>query len=160
MDRLLRVTLKLTRFLNAIAGLTLIGMMFLTVSDVVLRLFRKPILGTYEIVSLSLGIVIGFAVPFTSWMRGHIYVDFLINKFPSRVTKAFNIVTRCLVMVLFIILGIFLISLAEEFYKSGEVSLTLKMPFYPVAFAIGLCCFVECLVLFADILKIAGGKYE
>ena len=160
MDRLLSVTLRLTRVLNTIAGFTLIGMMLLTVSDVTLRLFRKPILGTYEIVSLSLGVVIGFAVPFTSWIRGHIYVDFLINKFPSPVTKAFNIVTRCLVIALFILLGIFLINLAAEFYKSGEVSLTLKMPFYPVAFAIGLCCFIQCLVLLTDILKIARGKYE
>ena len=160
MDRLLRVTLKLIKFLNTIAGITLIGMMLLTVSDVVLRLFRKPILGTYELVGLSLGVVIGFAIPFTSWNRGHIYVDFLINKFPSPVTKVFNIVTRCLVIALFILLGTFLISLAEEFFRSGEVSLTLKMPFYPIAFAIGICCFIQCLVLFADIIKIAGGRYE
>ncbi len=160
MERLLRVTLRLTKSLNGIAGITLIGMMLLTVSDVILRCFRRPIVGTYELVGLCLGVVIGFAIPFTSWIRGHIYVDFLINKFPSPVTKAFNIVTRCFVIALFLLLGIYLINLSEEFHRSGEVSLTLRLPFYPVAFAIGICCFVQCLVLFTDILKIAGGKYE
>ncbi len=160
MEVLLRATQRLTRVLNAIAGFTLIGMMLLTVSDVILRMFRRPILGTYELVGLSLGVVISFSVPFTSWMRGHIYVDFVINKFPPPVTKVFNIATRCLGMVLFILIGVFLIRLAEEFYKSGEVTLTLKMPFYPVAFAIGICCLIQCLVLLGDIIKILGGKYE
>jgi len=40
MDRLLSVTLRLTRVLKH-RGLYLIGMMLLTVSDVTLRLFRK-----------------------------------------------------------------------------------------------------------------------
>jgi hypothetical protein len=42
----------------------------------------------------------------------------------------------------------------------GEVSPTLTMPFYPVAYGLGICSFVQCLVLLCDILKILGGKHE
>jgi len=41
-----------------------------------------------------------------------------------------------------------------------EVSLTLQMPFYPVAYGIGVCCFIQCLVMVCDIVKISGGKFD
>jgi hypothetical protein len=47
-----------------------------------------------------------------------------------------------------------------DLQKSGEVSLTLQEPFYPVAYGIGVCCFVQCLVMVCDIVKISGGKFD
>jgi hypothetical protein len=44
--------------------------------------------------------------------------------------------------------------------ESGEVSIVLRMPFYPVAYAIGVCSFIQCLVLLCDIVKIIGGENE
>ncbi len=61
-----------SRFLNVIAGIALTFMMSLTVADVILRYFKRPIVGTYELVALSGVVVVGFAVPFTSWQRGNI----------------------------------------------------------------------------------------
>ncbi len=55
--------------------------MGLTVMDVILRALRRPILGTYELVAFSGAVVIGFSVPLTSWLRGHIFVDFFILRF-------------------------------------------------------------------------------
>jgi TRAP-type C4-dicarboxylate transport system permease small subunit len=150
----------LSRFLNIIAGISLTFLMLLTVMDVILRALRSPIVGTYELVAFSGAIVIGFAVPLTSWVRGHIYVDFFILRFSQKVRNIFNITTRCLVTVLFFLIGWNLIKYGMDLQKSGEVSLTLQMPFYPVAYAVGVCCFVQCLVLICDIAKIFGGKYE
>jgi hypothetical protein len=53
-----------------------------------------------------------------------------------------------------------LIKYGMDLHKSGEVSLTLQMPFYPVAYGLAICCFIQCVVIFCDILKILGGKYE
>lgn len=134
--------------------------MSLTVLDVILRSFRRPIVGTYELVAFSGAVVIGFAVPFTSWIRGHVYTDFLILRFSQKIRNLFNIFTRCLGIWLFLMIGWNLIDYGMDLYKSGEVSLTLQMPFYPVAYGLGICCFIQCLVLLCDILKIFGGKYE
>ena len=150
----------ISRFLNLIAGISLSFLMFLTIADVILRLFRRPIVGTYELVAFSGAVVIGFSVPFTSWVRGHVYVDFLILRFSQKIRNVFNIITRCLVICLFLLIGWNLMKYGMDLYKSGEVSLTLQMPFYPVAYGIGICCFFQCLVLLCDILKIRGGKYE
>jgi len=150
----------ISRFLNVIAGMSLTFLMLLTISDVILRFFKRPIVGTYELVAFSGAVVIGFSLPFTSWMRAHIFVDFFIIKFSKRVRNIFNITTRCIVIVLFFLIGWNLIKYAIDLQKSGEVSLTLQIPFYPVAYGIGICCFIQCLVMFCDILKIFGGEYE
>jgi len=150
----------LSRFLNVIAGISLTFLMLLTVMDVILRSLKRPIVGTYELVAFSGAVVIGFSVPLTSWMRGHIYVDFLTQKFQKSVRNIFDITTRCLVIILFFLIGWNLIKYGMDLQKSGEVSLTLQMPFYPVAYGVGVCCFVQCLVMMCDILKIVGGEYE
>ena len=150
----------LSRFFNVIAGISLTFLMLLTVTDVILRALKRPIVGTYELVAFSGAVVIGFAVPLTSWLRGHIFVDFFILRFSQKVRNIFNITTRCLVIVLFFLIGWNLIKYGIDLQKSGEVSLTLQMPFYPVAYGVGVCCFVQCLVLICDVIKIFGGKYE
>ncbi len=150
----------ISRFLNVIAGVSLTFLMLLTVMDVILRTFKRHIVGTYELVAFSGAIVIGFAVPLTSWLRGHIFVDFFILRYSQKTRNIFNITTRCLVIVLFLLIGWNLIKYGMDLQKSGEVSLTLQLPFFPVAYGVGICCFIQCLVLIGDIVKIFGGKYE
>jgi TRAP-type C4-dicarboxylate transport system permease small subunit len=160
MEGFLKTIKGISRFLNAIAGISLTFLMLLTITDVILRGFRSPVPGTYEVVAFAGAVVIGFSMPLTSWLRGHIFVDFFILKFSQKGRDIFNIATRCLVIVLFFLIGWNMIKYAMDLQKSGEVSPTLQMPFYPVAYGVGVCCFVQCLVLVCDIVKISGGKYD
>lgn len=160
MDRLLNSVRQLCGFLNVIAGVAITFIMVLTVLDVILRSFRRPIVGTYELVAFSGAVVIGFAIPLTSWMRGHIYVDFFTAKLPKAAQSIFNLITRCLGISLFILIGWNLIKVGMDLQQSGEVSLTLQLPFYPVAYGVAVSCFVQCLVLLADMVKIFRGGYE
>ncbi len=150
----------ISRFLNVIAGISLTFLMLLTITDVILRGFKSPVPGTFEMVAFAGAVVIGFSLPLTSWLRGHIFVDFFILKFSQKGRDIFNIATRCVVIMLFFLIGWNLIKYGMDLQKSGEVSLTLQMPFYPVAYGVGVCCFVQCLVLVCDIVKIFGGKYD
>jgi len=147
-------------FLNVIAGISLTFLMLLTIADVALRFFKMPIPGTYEMVAYSGAIVIGFSLPLTSWLRGHIFVDFLVLNFSKKVRNIFNLTTRCVVIALFLLLGWNLMKYGVDLFRSGEVTPTLRLPFYPIAYGVGLCCFMECLVMVGDIYKIRGGKYE
>jgi TRAP-type C4-dicarboxylate transport system permease small subunit len=99
-------------------------------------------------------------MPRTATLRGHIYVDFLIAKFSRKVKNLFNIATRLLVLLLLFFIGWNLFKYGWDLQKSGEVSLTLQLPFYPVAYGVGICCFVQCLVMICDIIKIHGGTFD
>jgi TRAP-type C4-dicarboxylate transport system permease small subunit len=151
---------RLSRSINVIAGIAITFIMLLTVLDVILRSFRMPITGTYELVALSGAIVVGFALPLTSFVRGHIYVDFLVLKLSPRARTICNVLTRCLGMVLFFLIGWNLFKVGMDLHKSGEVSMTLKLPFYPVAYGVASSCFVQCLVLVTDLVKISRGVYD
>jgi TRAP-type C4-dicarboxylate transport system permease small subunit len=165
-DMLLRIVHKASISAQVIAGLTLAFMMLVTFADVVLRAFGKPILGAYEIISFSGGIVIGLAIPYTSWMQGHIYVDVLIDRRPRlkgnpiRWKDIVNIITRCAGIALFFFIGWSFFGYAGSLYASKEVSQTLRIPFYPVAYGLGVSCYIQSLLLFCDILKIVGGENE
>ena len=160
MEVFLKTINGISRFLNIIAGISLTFLMLLTITDVILRGFKSPVPGTFEMVAFAGAVVIGFSVPLTSWLRGHIFVDFFILKFSQKGRDIFNIATRCVVIVLFFLIGWNLIKYGMDLQKSGEVSLTLQMPFYPVAYGVGVCCFIQCLVMVCDIVKIFGGKYD
>lgn len=149
-----------SRALNAVAGLALTLMMLLTVTDVVCRAGGHPILGVYEIAALALAIVIGCGFPQTSLDKGHVYMEFLLEKLSGTPRRLMNTVTRVMAFVLFFFTGYNLLRVAGELYKAGEVSPTLRLPFYPVAYAVAVCCFVQCLVFLFDIVRIWRGQYE
>jgi len=160
METLFRILQSVGKILNYIGGAALTFMMFLTVSDVLLRAGGHPILGTYELVSLTLAIVIGFTIPKVSLDRGHVYMEILLEKLSKRDKAIMNTFTRILALILFAIIGYNLLLIGKEFHLSGEVSSTLKLPFFPISYCVGVCCFIECFVFLFDIVKIWRGEYE
>jgi TRAP-type C4-dicarboxylate transport system permease small subunit len=160
MEGFLNVVNMLSKFLNRISGIALIFIMVLTAIDVILRIFWMPIKGTYEIVGLTGAVVIGFGIPLTSWMRGNISVEFLIEKLPKKQREIVNLLTRVLGIALFVVIGWNLLVMGFDLYEAGEVTLTRQLPYYPVAYGLGICCFVQSLVLICDILRIVRGEYE
>jgi TRAP-type C4-dicarboxylate transport system permease small subunit len=150
----------LCKFLNIIAGCALTLMMLITVTDVVLRALRMPIVGTYELVAFGGGIVIGFAVPLTSMMKIQVYVDVVTSKLPKAARMGLNVITRLMGVGLFSLAGWNLVKMGMDMIRTGEVSLTLQLPFYPIAFGIGLAFFIQCLVLVAQIFQVFGGTYD
>jgi TRAP-type C4-dicarboxylate transport system permease small subunit len=155
MDRLLSTVLKLSKVLNGIAGGAATLMICITVVDVLLRGVGHPVVGAYEIVGLICGpIVIGFAVPLTSWDRGHVSMDILLPRLHLKSRNLLKVTTRIICILLFAFIGYNLFWIGSEFRSSGEVSQTLHLPFYWVTYAVGLCCFIECTVFICDILRI------
>jgi TRAP-type C4-dicarboxylate transport system permease small subunit len=150
----------ISKLLNIIAGIAVTFMMFLTVADVLLRAGGHPIIGTFEIVSLLLALVIGFGIPQVSLDRGHVYMDFLLEKLSKRAKNMMNTFTRALCLILFAFIGYKLFSVGARFHASGEVSPTIMLPFYPVAYCVAVCCFLECWVFILDIVRIWRDQYE
>ena len=143
-----------------VAGLTMCVIMAITLVDVIMRPFGYPIVGTFELISFLGAIVVGFAVPYTSLLNGHIYVDILTNGLSINRKKVFHVITRIMGIFLFCLLSWFFFSMARDIYIKGEVSTTLKLPFYPIAAGLGVSCFIQVLVLVCDLVKTYGGAHE
>jgi TRAP-type C4-dicarboxylate transport system permease small subunit len=145
---------KLSSWMNTLGGIVLFLMMMLTVVDVFLRVFGKPLVGTYELVAIAGAIVVGFAIPQTSLDKGHINVDFLIENRGEFIKKVFSIITRLFGIILFALIAWNLFLKANHLYKAGDVSLTLQIPYYPAAYGLAFCALIECFVLITDIFMI------
>ncbi len=160
MKRFLDAVKGTSTVLSAVAGAALAALMLLTVADVVLRIFGRPIVGTYELVAIGGALAIGLSLPLTSWVRGHIYVDSFIERLPRTARLLLVVTTRLLVIGLFFLVGWNLVRYAGALRAAGEVTPTLRVPFYPVVFGVGVSCFVECIVMIADIVKALRGANE
>lgn len=156
----MRAIVLVSKWLRAISAAILTFLLCVTVLDVILRAIWKPIVGVYELVSLSGAILIAFALPLTSWEKGHVYMDMLFDSLSHGAQRFMYVATRILVILFFITLCIALFVLAEEFKTSGELLLTLKWPVYPITYVISGICLLQSVVVFFDILRALGDNNE
>jgi len=159
--RIERFVAHLAEKMNWIAAASVVFMMLITVADVVLRMFRHPILGTYEIVGFTGAAVISFSLPYTSIQKGHIAVEFLVEKLSWLSRVVINIINSFIALVLFAVIAWQSAVYAGSLKATGEVSSTLQMPTYPFLYGVSAGCILLCLVLFIELLRqLRGAEIE
>jgi len=143
----------LGRKLGIVAAAAIFFMMAITCADVVLRVFRMPIPGTYEIVSFLGAVAVSFAVARTSVEQGHVAVSLVVQLLPKRGQAVIESIISILGLILFALIAWQSALYAKDCQQSGEVSLTLQLPFYPIIYGIAFGAFVTCFVLLVDFLN-------
>jgi TRAP-type C4-dicarboxylate transport system permease small subunit len=128
------------------AGIVLIFMAALTFADIVMRYFWTPIPGVYEVVAY-LGLALaGLVLPRSSLMKAHVAVDFVTEKLSGKPKMIVLIITRIMVALFFIITAWFFVGMAQSFIATKSVTMTLKLPFYPVIYVMVLSFLVQGIV--------------
>jgi TRAP-type C4-dicarboxylate transport system permease small subunit len=147
----------LSRGLNALSAAAVMAMMLLTCADIVMRLLRRPITGTYETVGFMGALCVSFALAQTSVDKGHIAVDFLVQRLSDRAQQIVEVVNSLLCAIFFIVVAWQSALYASELRASGEVSMTLQTPIYPIVYGLAAGCAILSLVLVARIVDIFRG---
>ncbi len=133
---------KINRFLNkffmVIGGIAVLGMMALATMNVVLRIFKIPFSGAYEITGFLGAAVIAFALGYTQRRKDHIVVDIVSKKFPRRLAKVLDIFKFTIEMIFFGIVSWQIFLLGIKICREREVSETLKIIYYPFIFCVGI----------------------
>jgi len=150
---------KMCKLLLLISGLTLAFMLLFTLLDVIMRAFGRPIVGDYEVISFLGAVVVGFAIPYTSMLKGHVIVDFMLEKLPKNAGDAMQIATRILSIALFLWMSWNFVVMSVDLIKSKEVTPVFRMPYYPISFGLAFACIIQALVLFSQIKELAGGRH-
>ena len=143
----------LARRLNLVAAAAVVAMMLLTCADVILRRFRHPIPGTYEIVSFLGVVAASLAMAYTTAERGHVAVDLVVQLFPKKVQRLIEIIVSLLGILLFALLSWQSLVYGMSYQKAGEVSMTLKLPLYPIIYGVALGAAAVCFVLLTDLIN-------
>jgi TRAP-type C4-dicarboxylate transport system permease small subunit len=161
MKRLMAAVLKGDIILYSVAGLVLAFMIVLTLCDVILRNFGHPITGSMEIIQYGGSIVFGFSIPYATWIGAQILVDLITQKLSPRNRKRFDVATRAVGILLFLFVSYNFFMYALDVRRTGELTASFKIPYYPFCFAISLSFLFQSLTIFCDLVKkLQGEKHE
>lgn len=142
-------------WLNWIAGAGLVTMLLVTISDIIgIKILKSPVPGAIEIVGFLGVIITAFAIAHTYLRDGHIKVEFIVMRLSSGTQKVLSILVSVLSLVLFIIIAWQSFEFGRVLQKTGEVSMTQGIPFYPFVYAISFCSIAVCLVLIVEIINL------
>jgi TRAP-type C4-dicarboxylate transport system permease small subunit len=139
--------------LNGVSAAAVVFIMLLTCADVVMRLFNRPIPGTYELVGYFGAVIVAFALAYTFVERGHISVELLVDHVPARPRAFIEGTGYLLSAVLFGLLAWQCQVYAMDLIETGEVSPTIGIPTWPFVFSLTVGCGMLSLVLFLDALR-------
>jgi TRAP-type C4-dicarboxylate transport system permease small subunit len=148
-----RLTEFLNRFLTRIAGGVMAVMILLTCANIVMRLVWVPIQGTFELMGYFGAIITAFALGYTQIHRGHISVDILVLGFSAKTRRVLNSINAFVCMIFFVIAAWQIAKYATTLMRSGEVTETLRIIYYPFPYAVSLGCLSLALVFFTDLLN-------
>jgi len=160
----MRVLEKISRILNQmfllIAGAFMAAMILITCANIFLRIVWVPVKGTFELMGFFGAVATAFVLGYTQLKKAHISVDILVNRFSPRIRTVFNGINYFVCMVFFAVLGWQISGLATNLWKTGEVTETLRIVYYPFTYGVALGCFLLALVLLVDLLKLFFTKNE
>ena len=136
-------------------GVSLLALTLLATMNVALRIFQVPVSGTYEVVSFLGAIVTAGALGYTQRRKDHIVVDILSEKFPAPVKRVLDRVSYSLILVFFSVVSWQTFVYAKRLLRTGELSETLKIAYYPFVFLVGIGFAVLALTILLDLIEAA-----
>lgn len=139
---------------NWLAGAGLVAMLVLIAADIIgNKVFKSPVPGAIEFVGFLGVIAIAGAIAHTQVLGGHIEVEFLVRRLSKKAQNVVISVVTFLGIVLFAAIAWRSVDYGIKLQKSGEVSMTQEIPFYPFVHFIALCAILVCLVLMIQLMK-------
>jgi len=143
----------LVMVLAGFSGLAVLTMMAVTTTDVAMRAVTKSsITGAYDIVKIAGAIAIACALPYTTAVKGHVAVEYFFHKLRRRGRIVVDTVTRLLVIIFFVVVARQTLLYGHTLRETGEVSLTLPVPVFWVAYVISGALAVTVLVKVHNLL--------
>ena len=148
---------KMIRLLNGIliwlAGLMLGAMIVLTCANIFLRTVWLPVSGTFELMGYFSAVAMAFALGHTQIAKGHISVDILVTRFSSGTRRFLNGVNNLVCGLFFGVVVWQIGKYGTPLWRTGEVTETLRIIYYPFTYAVGLGCALLSLVFLVEFLK-------
>jgi TRAP-type C4-dicarboxylate transport system permease small subunit len=148
---------RINRYINlvlmGIAGLFLVAMVALTCANVFLRLVWIPVAGTFELMGYFGAVLTAFALGFTQIKKGYIAVDIVVTGFSKRTRNILNAINAVICSTFFVLVTWQISKYAANLHRTGEVTETLQIIYYPFTYAVSVGCGALALVYFIEFLK-------
>ena len=129
------------------------GVVLLIVLEIVRRyIFNRPIAYTVELVEMGLSIIVFLAIVVCTVERGHVNIDMLLRRFSPRSQAAINSFFYFLCAWLFGLIAWRCFVYALQLRIISQVSMMLKLPYYPFVLVMALCALLTSLVFLSQFI--------
>ena len=130
-----------------IAMVGIVGIIIATVIDVLgAKLFGKPLAAGTEVVYFLQIVAMAGGLAFAQIEGRHVRIEF-VDSAPKIIKNALNFISAVLGLALFVLLGWYSFEYAQDLRNAGEVTAASRIPLFPFAIWVGICCIPMCLVL-------------
>jgi TRAP-type C4-dicarboxylate transport system permease small subunit len=148
-NRMERSVERLLAPLGWLMAIDLIGMMMLTVVDVIGRyIFNNPIPGSAEVIGLMMGVLVFGTLPLASLRNEHILIDVLDNfLFPGARKRVQQVVFQFASALVVAFIAWRLWVKAAELASYRDATMFLQVPLAPMAYFMAILSGVTALVL-------------
>lgn len=143
-----------------IAGSALVAVMMLAVVNMFLRAFFVPFGATWELIGFLTAIITAFSLGYSQLYKVHVTIDLVVQRFRPRTRVVLESITNMLSVFLFGAAAWHIFLLAGRVQERGILSETLRIPFYPIIYAVAVAFFCFTLVLLADFIKSSVGVFK
>ena len=143
----------LNRGLAWVAGFSLVAMVLVTVGEMVLRMFGKPMAGTVETIGWLSAVTTAFALGYTQIHQGHVSIDLFTRRLGPLLQVMVSMLVLLASTVLFVIVTWNVFRHAGVLRETGSLSETMKVIVYPWVYLVSLGCAGLTLALIIDFLK-------
>ncbi|MCP3927089.1 MAG: TRAP transporter small permease [Desulfobacterales bacterium] len=148
----------LEKWTKTAGAICLVGMASVTLCDIVLRYFGKPIFGSEEIVMFLATLVVAFTLPFAHTQKSHIGVEILVRLFSERTKRIIYFITDIVTVLFFTLVAWRVFLYAGKEKKAGTVSLNLEFPEYYIIYALSFCFMIFVMFVVKDLFVFVKGE--
>lgn len=152
---LTKVSKIISGVLISIGATILALMMFLTALDVGMRyIFNRPISGAFELVEYMMSIIIPFSIAYCAEKRGHVAVELILARFPTKVQAVVEALVTGAAIVFALIIAWQNFLYVGEVYDSHLTSSVLLIPAYPFVIPVAVGIGAYALMLLVHLIEI------
>jgi len=144
----------ITEKMALVAMFAIVACMALVVTDVIrYQIVDKPVPGTHEVVELIASVILSMGIGYLTFVRGHVAVGILVDRFRPRVQAVVDLVTGVISLGFTVWLTEGMVEMAIRNSKYGWVTGVLEIPRHPFIYLIALSLALTCVVLVRDVIR-------
>lgn len=154
MDAFEKVLRFITEKMAWVAMIAILACVAIVVTDVIrYQIIHEPLPGTHEVVELIASVILSMGIGYLTFVRGHVSVGILVDRFRPRAQAVFDLVTGVMALGFTIWLTAGVVEMALRNYKYGWVTGILEISRHPFMFLIAVSLALTCVVLVRDVIK-------
>jgi TRAP-type C4-dicarboxylate transport system permease small subunit len=144
----------------AVSGAAIVGLTALAAANMISRAVFRPVPGSYELIGFLGAVAVACGLGYTQIAKGHVIVNIITDMFSPAVNRVLDAANHAVGAAFWGLVAWQTLKWGTEIGRSGELSQTLQIPYFPIVYLAAAGIAVFSLTLIFDFILIFAPKGE